>query len=553
MKRTTIPEDNHMTESFEKKPWRRDAFFLAVLIALGLTVFFFRLGARPLWDIDEGMHAATSRDMVRSGDWITPTLNGKNFYDKPILYNWFAALSFLAFGFTEFAARLPAAILGLGTVILTYFLGRRMFGPTAGFLSGLILATSALFIVLSRVVIHDIALTFFVTLALLSFYLSFESQEHRRRYLLLFYASLGFAVLAKGPVGLLLPGLTVGLFLVLERRIGFLREMHIGWGIVVFLAIASPWYVIMSLRHKDYGSYFFVRQNLMYFLSSDPRHPRPLYFYVPVLFGGFLPWSCFLPVAIVRLFRGFLDRSGKQMVFLLVWFSSVFLFFTAASSKLPTYLLPLFPSVSLIVGWLWYDLSKTPREDLWRWVSLSFLPLLVAPPIMLLYLLVSPPTRLAFESGVDLTRLHSLILFLTGGVGLAFWLLLTRRYRGLFSTIVGLVVVVVLVATAAILPSVDPYYSTKGLAQKLDSMLSPGEKLVFYHRLKDSALFYTNRLAVVLRGRQQLVDYLASPKTVFCIIERRHLEKLEKEKKMVYVLDREGNKFIISNKNPFSR
>ena len=121
------------------------------LVLLCLALFFLRLGGFALWDIDEGMHASTSKIMVQSGDWLAPVYNGEPFYDKPPLYNWFVALSFLVFGFTEFAARLPSALLGLGTVLLTYRFGRRMLGAEAAFLGAAVLATSLEFVVLSRI------------------------------------------------------------------------------------------------------------------------------------------------------------------------------------------------------------------------------------------------------------------------------------------------------------------------------------------------------------------------------------------------------------------
>src|SRR5512143_854370 len=151
----------------EEKPLRGFAKEdMLVVLALGLlclVLFFFRLGAIPLWDVDEGMHAATSKDMVLTGDWVTPKVNGKNFYDKTALFNWMVAAAFEAFGFTEFAARFPAAVLGLAIVLLTYFFGRQLFGRAAGFLAAAVLATSPEFIVLSRSVVHDISLAFFVT------------------------------------------------------------------------------------------------------------------------------------------------------------------------------------------------------------------------------------------------------------------------------------------------------------------------------------------------------------------------------------------------------
>ena len=275
-----------------------------ILLCVCLIVFFFRLGTRPLWDRAEGKHAVTSKEMVLSGDWITTTFNGENFYDKPILFNWLAALSFLVFGFTEFAARLPAAILGLGCVGVTYLLGRRMFGPTTGFLGGMILATSVLFITLSRAVVHDMALVFFMVLAQYFFYLGYTVEGRRKTYFLLFYGCLGFAVLAKGPIGVLLPGLIIGLLLLLKGQLRFLKEMEMGWGLLIFLMIAAPWYVLISLKNSDYAGYFFIENNIMRFLSPEADHARPFWFYFPVLLGGFSPWSFFLTLAFIRAVRG---------------------------------------------------------------------------------------------------------------------------------------------------------------------------------------------------------------------------------------------------------
>ena len=134
-----------------------EKILVVLLIAVCLLLFFVALGDVPLYNKDEGLHAVTSKDMVLSGNWVTTTFNGETFYDKPVLYNWFAAVAFLVFGFTEFAARLPAALLGLATVLVTYALGRRMAGPTLGFLGAMILATSPEFITLSRAVVHDIS------------------------------------------------------------------------------------------------------------------------------------------------------------------------------------------------------------------------------------------------------------------------------------------------------------------------------------------------------------------------------------------------------------
>ncbi len=154
--------------------------YVIILIGVCLLLFFFRLGYKPLGDTDEAMHAVTSKDMVLSGDWITPKFNGEKFFDKTPLYNWLAAIAFIFLGFNEFAARLPAALLGFGCVMLTYWLARNMFDPVVAFLSALVLATSAVHIILSRAVVHDISLLFCVTLVMTLFFIGFNNEKQRK-------------------------------------------------------------------------------------------------------------------------------------------------------------------------------------------------------------------------------------------------------------------------------------------------------------------------------------------------------------------------------------
>ena len=523
---------------------------LIVILLLGLTLFFFRLGSRPLWDTDEGMHAATSKDMILAGDYITPRLNGETFYDKPVLFNWLAAASLRVFGFTEFAARFPAAVLGFATVLLTYILGRRMFTPTVGLLGAVALATSIEYIILSRSVVHDIALLFFMTLALYSFYCAFESGQRRRIHLLILYASLGFAVLAKGPVGLLLTALIVGLFLLITKRLTFIREMGLVWGIVVFLLIAAPWYVLIAIRNPDYAGYFFLKQNVMNFISAEARHPRPFYYYFHILMGGFFPWSFFLPLALIHGVRRRAEESGSARLYLLLWVGVVFVFFSTASSKLSPYILPLFPAAALLVGDLWQNLLRAPTAPLRRGFVCSLLPLLVIFLVGLIAIWINPLTRLEYKYGIDLVLINALIFLMLAGIAVAFFLLLRRHYVGSFSTLAGMVVAAIVYFIVLVVPAINPYRSTKGMAATLDAMLPPGEAMVFFVDLRDSALFYTNRLAVVLLEPERLMERMARDKQAFCVIDRKHFEHLEDLQKAVYVIDKEGSKLLISNRRP---
>ena len=528
---------------------KEDLFPILTLVILCCMLFFFRLGARPLWDVDEGMHASTSKEMVLSGNWITPTFNGINFYDKPVLHNWFVSLSFLVFGFTEFAARLPAAILGLGGVLITYLLGRRMFGRSVGFLSGAILATSVEYVVLSRTVVHDISLCFFVTLALLLFYMGFMDKDQRKRYLIFFYIALGFAVLAKGPVGIVLPGLIISLFLFVKRRLGFLKEMNIGWGILIFLAVAAPWYVLISLRNSDYGWYFFVFNNVMRFLNPRAQHHQPFYYYFPALLGGFFPWSCFFPLAIYRVFRGPLQKMDEGLLFLLLWFFVFFLFFSAASSKLATYILPLFPAASLLVAALWHDWMRTLPSSLDRAFLYTFIPLLLILPLVLLYLWIGPPVSYASKFGINFLQYSYLAFGLGGGAGVSFYLGLRRRPKASFWALIVTAAVFFLLVDRAIFPSLNPYFTTKRLAQKLDRWVPPGEKLAFINSVKDTALFYTDRRALLLRTPGEAFDFLRQDQRVYCIVNKRLYKDLDRVREISHIIEEEGGKLIISNRD----
>ena len=257
-----------------------------------------------------------------------------------------------------------------------------------------------------------------------------------------------------------------------------------------FSVIAAPWYVLIILRNREYGSYFFIQQNLMNFLSSEARHYGPFYYYFPVLMGGFFPWSCFLPVALIRALR---KRSGNRdaVVFLAVWFSVIFVFFSVASSKLDTYILPLFPAVACMTGLLWHDLLKNPTPELRRGFLYSFLLLFGILFVAIVYVWFTPFPSLKSDYGLDVARLKYYGLPFLAAFIVPFGLFLRKKLKASILALAGINVCAVLLALMMIVPIMDPYRSTKGFALKLDRMLAPGEKMVFGRVLRDSALFYT--------------------------------------------------------------
>lgn len=524
-----------------------EIFFAPLLLLLCGLLFFYLLGARPLWDIDEGMHAVTSKQMVSSGDWVTPYFNDQKFYDKPPLFSWMVALSFVLLGFTEFAARLPAALLGTGCVLLTYLAGRRLFSARAAFLGSVILASSTLFIIMSRVVVHDIALAFFVTLALFLFLLGYQTPRRRQAFFLLGYGAIGVGVIAKGPIGLLIPVMIVGLFLIARRDLRFVKEMRIGWGVLIVLAVSSPWYILMAVRNPDYLGYFIWKQNFGNFFSSvESRHPEPFYFYLPVIFGGFLPWSFFLPAALFGGLRRRLGQNAPQRCFLLIWVAAVFLFFSIAKSKLPTYVLPLFPAAALLTGEWWDGLLDSERSGRRRAFLAVMVTMAAVSAAGSIFVLMFPLSDLERRYGVGSAYVNTvaLLVFVWTAVGLLS--AIRKRYRAAFGAMVALVICGILFFTGWLAPAIDPYRSTKEIGIQLDRILPPGEEMVFFRRIRESALFYGNRKARVMKPPKQQTFFLAD-KPVYCIVRERDLKWFD-SMDGIYIIGRRGDRLLLSNR-----
>lgn len=500
---------------------------IAVLLAVCAVLFFSLLGDRPLWDIDEGMHAHTSKEMVLTGDWVTPRMNGETFYDKPPLFSWLVALSFLVFGFSEFAARLPAAVLGTATVLATYALGRAMFDRMVGLLGGVVLASSLEFLVMSRVVVHDISLAFTVTLSLLLFWLAFHDDDRRRAYLLGFYVAAGFAVVAKGPLGLVLVGLVVGPWLVVRRRLGFLKDMQLWWGLPVFLAVAAPWYVAVMRANADFGAYFFIQQNFMNFASAESRHPEAWHFYLPVMLGGFFPWTAFLPVAVARAVHRRRDDSLGRFLYLALWGGMPLLFFSVASSKLPSYVLPLFPGLALLVAVYWRDLLTDQEGRLHRGALVSVVVLALILALGLAYGLAFELADAQAKYRVDASVFLVPIAVLAAGVTLTAILCWRRLHRACFATVAGMIAVLILVVNLVVVPAFNTFRSTRELGELLDRVLPEGQRLVFYDDLRDSTLFYTPRLGTVLETRVDVMLHMARPEPAHCVLDVNRFESAD--------------------------
>ena len=335
------------------------------------------LGGPSLWDVDESHNLECSREMGDSGNLILPTFNYQMREDKPVLIYWLQIATARLVGVNEWSARLPSALAGLLTVLIVYELGRLRFGARAGLWAALVLATSFAFLGAAHFANPDALLLAFSTLALAVFW--HDVQSGGRGWLGVVGAAAGLAVLAKGPVGLVLPAGVAIFFLAWQRRLIHLCDRRVGWFVLLFVLVAAPWYALVAAETK--GAWvvgFWQKHNFIRFKAPMEGHSGPWLYYVPVLLAGLAPWSIFLGTAGWhgwRRLRQGEDQERAAIRFLIVWFALYFVFFSIAGTKLPNYILPVYPAVALLTGHL-LERWRRGELELPAWLMLTSLALL---------------------------------------------------------------------------------------------------------------------------------------------------------------------------------
>lgn len=353
----------------------KEKFFFLSLVGLLLTcyaAFFHNLGGYALWDPDEGRTAVIAKEIWSTGNWLTLSFNGAPYYDKPAPYFWLVAIGLKLFGPSEWAIRWPSALAAVLMVGAVFQWGRSSGGWGRGLWAGLVLATSMEFVFVGRLGRLEMPFNLFFTAAMLSF---LAWRERGGSGLWLFYLFMALACLIKGPVGIILPLLIIGSFALLTRRWETLREMRWLKGLGLILLIAGPWYLLAAFKDPIYMKTFLWDHNVVRFFATESgiKHPEPIYFFFPVLLGGFLPWSLFLPAVVRQCWRERKEKGAQQMLFLSVWAAVVFIFFSLARNKLAHYILPAFPPLALLTAGLLEPRLGEGEARGWerRWVGLA--------------------------------------------------------------------------------------------------------------------------------------------------------------------------------------
>jgi 4-amino-4-deoxy-L-arabinose transferase-like glycosyltransferase len=473
-------------------------FYLIALLFLCGAVYFYGLGRLPFIGPDEPRYAEVAREMYATGDWITPRLGGIKWFEKPALTYWLLATGYAVFGENEFGARFGVAVASTFAALLLYFFGRRARSARFGYLSAAALVTCGLWPGFARGVTCDLPLTVAIEIALLSFFLweSKEAGAGADRLWYVFCFALGLATLAKGLAGIALPMMIIAPYLILTGAWrSLLRPRLIIFGALIFLATAAVWYAPVIARNgREFIDEFFIGHHFQRYLSNKYRHPQPFYFFPLVAVAGSFPWSVYLLASVTRTlvcaWRGQTEVCPATKVFpidrlrlfLLLWIAAPIAFFSFSWSKLPGYILPIFPAVALIIGgelerW-WRDESRPP-----------------APPQFLTAALtaaagIGAGLLLQRELGVSARDawLMGSIAVLAAAVYLGLLLFKNGRVATLYLPI-GLAVILV-AATHLVFPGLGNRESLKGLSLKALEAARPYERLVFFINNDQSINFY---------------------------------------------------------------
>jgi 4-amino-4-deoxy-L-arabinose transferase-like glycosyltransferase len=517
-----------------------------LLLATASTLFLPGLGASTLWDIDEGNNAECAREMFDADNWIVPTFNYKLRTDKPAMLYWLQMLAYRQFGVNEFGARLPSALASILSVLLTYEMGRRLFNSRTGLLGGLLLASAPAFSAAAHFANPDALLNLFTLLTLWIFWQGYVRGS--RSWFALAGISTGLAMLTKGPVGLLLPGAIIALFLAWSGHLKRLLDPRIFVGLLLFVLVMGPWYGWVSNDTRwEFLRGFFLKHNLDRFRAPMEGHSGTYVYYLLVVMAGLLLWTCFLGPALWFACREAIGGQALQSPpdkrktwikrwsmrfrnvapsyrFLVCWIAVYMVFFSLSRTKLPNYVLPVYPAVALVLG-RFLDRWRTGDVLVPRWAMGTSLSLMA-----LIGVLVSLGLLLANGGlgGEDLLRGRSFnglgkwaflgVIPVLGAITTA-WCISKQRHGPAVASLMGTAVLFTGLLAVGPVSVVDSRKAPEVLASVIrERHTDPEIRIATYQYFQPSLVFYCGREVVQFSSEQQVADLLSGPLPAYLFV-----------------------------------
>ncbi len=486
---------------------------LVLLTALCGVLYFPYLGSTPFFDRGEPREAMAVQDIVLRGEWLFPLKRATDLPSKPPLFHWSAALTAQVTGkLDEATIRFPSALYATLGVLLVYILGRKLYGGEVGLLAGAILATTMVYQYQAVDARVDMTLSFFVTASLILFYALYRKFLVHQLWYFLLYALVGIGTLAKGPLGILLPAVVIGVFLALKRRWDLVIKFAFHPGVIVTLVVVVGWYGLAITRGGEgFVDRQLLEENLERFFGGS-GHSSAFYYYLPYLFSLGVPWCLFFPLVFWDSGRRGLLADDDRL-FLIAWAAGMFVFFSIAMGKRAVYLLPIFPAIALITGVWFYRRTSEVGVKLWVLRAVAFFAGLTGLPLLLLAVgdlwvhdpswFFSPVER--FLKPKDLAnfevvrskiasfgwRFDALALFLAllwFSLGYCIW---TRRLRLAAPQLVLITIFTTFVSRGFVIPEIADVKSYREFVAEVSRRVSPSEKIYLYGEFNsDSVVFY---------------------------------------------------------------
>ena len=494
-----------------------------ILVLLSGVTFLAGLGRPAIGDSDEAFYAEAGREMLESGNWITPHYNYEVRFQKPILYYWLVAGTYAVAGVGETQARLWSALAGMGLALVTLVIGRRAYDEATGLLAGAIVATCFGYFSIGRLSLPDLPLAFFVTLTILAALAGTVDDDPRAaRWLLLAGVGAGCGFLTKGPLGVLLPAMVVAPVWLAERRRLTLQSGPLVAACLVAAVVGLPWYLIMAAVHgRVYIDGFFLGDNLERFATSRFNDPRPPWFYLPIIVGGMLPWTPVALAGLPALARAIRTRSGsREMWRMTIWALAPLLFFTASIGKQPRYILPILPPLAVMLARaVMQRLHTRSGRDPWLQIPAGVVGLMLATMALLLYraqpLVLMVPTVFVFAA----------IAAIAFASGVAFAGALSPRAR----LVPGAIAVAGAMTLAGLQYGLSPggRDPVQNMATTVLQYRTEGVPIATFRTFVRNLVFYTGVKLTDLRNDEQAIEYLRSSERVLCVLDASELRRLE--------------------------
>jgi len=525
----------------------RNPFWVSfALIAFSALLFLPGLGARDLWAPGEPIYGEVIRTMYAKNDWFLPMLNGQIYSDKPVLYFWLSlAMANIAGGVNEWTLRLPAALGGLGLVLVTYHFGKTFYNRQAGLLAALVLATSSRMIWESRFLRLDTVLSFFLFLGFYLWLKAFTEKAPPRNYLF-GYLCFALATLTKGPIGLALPGLAVLALVLISRGWRQILKLHLFSGAVVVTAVIVPWLWLLHLRGSDQWlrDFIFIH-NLQNYALKPIGHVRPFYYYFVNLPPDFLPWTLLVPGALVFYYPWKKRLQDPATLGLVCWFAAIFLFFSASKSKIAYYLLPLLPSLALLVGCYVRDILFPERQQGNHWkITAGFLYLLAL--LLGVTGAVVSPVVYKVERGLFVWALAAAVVLIAGAAAM---LVSIRRHRidRVVVSVLSAMLGTLIIASVGIMPYLDKYKSPRPLGDFVRSRVPRSAPVYVFKSTMADFNYYAEREEIPIVESADEISKAAAGRETYLLINDRDLKQVKSKIEAESVAEQEigGRKWYV--------